>query len=364
MLTAPGGTFGREAYAAPELLLGARASAQTDLYALGVIFWQMLAKKRYFTVPRETSAAAINPEVPAELDAIARKALAVDPSKRFQSAFEFREALLKHLDPMQGPSELRHALTYLNTIKAKRRNEVFQNDIEAAAAFATTSPAAEPSRTKDSQATDVIVPVSRKKERSAMSVLFLVLTASSAIAFFVWLFASEGGEPEPQSTKAAIPREGPVAAGPNEAQESVAKMVSARAEMIAAAPVIAKPPLRHTLQETKVPVSPVKLPTAVKREEPELAEKDWASLAVQLITENDLTGAEDAAQKALQAKPTAGAYALLASCQKKLGKAKAAERTLSLGLSQYPDDRRLRRQQELLQQELLTGPSNVSGISE
>lgn len=89
-------------YAAPELLLGAPASPQSDLYSLGVIAYQMLtgalpygpAATRAMTAGAQRRlhyrpAFELNPEVPAWVDAALARAVAVDPARRYAELSEF-----------------------------------------------------------------------------------------------------------------------------------------------------------------------------------------------------------------------------------------------------------------------------------
>jgi Ca-activated chloride channel family protein len=89
-------------YVAPELLQdrAARPTAQTDIYSLGVIFFQLLTGvlpdhdqcKGHPRLPR-----AINPRVPTELEDICLKALATSPAARYDSAKKLAADLRKVL---------------------------------------------------------------------------------------------------------------------------------------------------------------------------------------------------------------------------------------------------------------------------
>ncbi|AAF73573.1 serine/threonine protein kinase [Chlamydia muridarum str. Nigg] len=112
-MTVPGKIVGTPDYMAPESLLGAEASEKTDIYALGLILYQMLTlsfpyrRKKGRKLPYEDS--ILSPiemapyrEIPPSLSQIAMKAIAVDPVQRFSSVQELRKALQPHL---QGESE-------------------------------------------------------------------------------------------------------------------------------------------------------------------------------------------------------------------------------------------------------------------
>lgn len=52
-LTSPGVLKGRIAYLAPELVAGQRADARTDMFAAGVLLWEMLAGRRLYPAGNE-----------------------------------------------------------------------------------------------------------------------------------------------------------------------------------------------------------------------------------------------------------------------------------------------------------------------
>ena len=98
-LTATREALGTPCYMAPELATGARdADARTDVYGLGAILYELLTGRPPFvgTAPLEvvrmvredapTPPSAINPEVPANLEAVCLRCLEKEPEARFQTA--------------------------------------------------------------------------------------------------------------------------------------------------------------------------------------------------------------------------------------------------------------------------------------
>jgi eukaryotic-like serine/threonine-protein kinase len=91
---------GTHAYMAPEQARGEAWTPATDVFALGVILWELLAGKRLFhRGPPWLAMQAVLEEAPPpladpSLDAIARDALAKDPAKRIPDA----RALLRRLE--------------------------------------------------------------------------------------------------------------------------------------------------------------------------------------------------------------------------------------------------------------------------
>lgn len=96
---------GKPAYMAPELLRQEAYDERADLFALGVVTWEMLCNQRLFARDERhaTMAAVLDAPIPAPSeirsdtnpawDAFFARALARDPARRFPSATELSEAL-------------------------------------------------------------------------------------------------------------------------------------------------------------------------------------------------------------------------------------------------------------------------------
>jgi serine/threonine-protein kinase len=96
-LTASGQVVGTPEYMAPEQIQGLRCTAASDLYALGVVLFEMLtggvpfrgSLTELFMLHAQASAprpSTLNPSVPVTLDALVAKLLAKDPSLRPRDA--------------------------------------------------------------------------------------------------------------------------------------------------------------------------------------------------------------------------------------------------------------------------------------
>jgi serine/threonine protein kinase len=109
--TIPGTTLGSVHYFSPEQAQGLATSPPSDVYSLGLVLFEMLTGTRPFG--GETPAAialarvgapapsprAVNPAVPAEIDAIVVRSLNPDPSARFAEAGAMADALDRCLAP-------------------------------------------------------------------------------------------------------------------------------------------------------------------------------------------------------------------------------------------------------------------------
>ena len=99
------GISGTLCYLAPELLSGGTVSRQTDLFALGVILYEMLAGTNPFTGsdpvlrarglgPQVRPLSSLLPGLPSGIEEAVSRLLAVDPAARYQTAEEAQRALL------------------------------------------------------------------------------------------------------------------------------------------------------------------------------------------------------------------------------------------------------------------------------
>jgi serine/threonine-protein kinase len=95
--------YGTPRYMAPELLRGEPASVRTDIYALGVLLYELLAFRRPHdgdSIPALVRSIVegqvvplrqVAPELPSSIVAVVAKAMAVDPSQRYASVAELIE---------------------------------------------------------------------------------------------------------------------------------------------------------------------------------------------------------------------------------------------------------------------------------
>ena len=103
--TDPGVVKGKFSYLSPEAASGLPVDHRADVFAVGIILWELFTGKRLFygdtdyqTVELVRQAkvpplAPLNPEIDAELEQVVRKALASDPDDRYQNAADLGDAL-------------------------------------------------------------------------------------------------------------------------------------------------------------------------------------------------------------------------------------------------------------------------------
>ncbi len=106
-MTSPGVVFGRYSYLSPEQAKGLPADRRTDIYACGIVLWELLTGRQLFPSagrshqqaltavrnPKVRSPSGLVPGIPEGLDAVVTRALAKDPKDRYQGCREFRSAL-------------------------------------------------------------------------------------------------------------------------------------------------------------------------------------------------------------------------------------------------------------------------------
>lgn len=108
--TRAGTLKGKFSYMSPEQAEGQAIDLRTDIFALGIVLWELLANDRLFVANNELntlrkvrdcqipSLRKINPNIPPELERIVNKALAKDRNLRYQTAAAFHRELSRFLN--------------------------------------------------------------------------------------------------------------------------------------------------------------------------------------------------------------------------------------------------------------------------
>ena len=116
-LTHAGETMGTPEYMAPEQILGETLDGRADLYALGILAYELLTGKPPFTGPNPvtviykqmeedpTPLGQLASDVPVTVENAVLKAMAKDPGLRFESIAQFQEAIEGILAGREEPVE-------------------------------------------------------------------------------------------------------------------------------------------------------------------------------------------------------------------------------------------------------------------
>ena len=107
--TQAGTLKGKFGYMSPEQVEGQTVDRRTDIFALGIMIWEMLANQRLFLANNEINTLRkirecdvprlrdINPNIPLDLDKIVQRALKKDRSERYKTAFDMHRDLQSFL---------------------------------------------------------------------------------------------------------------------------------------------------------------------------------------------------------------------------------------------------------------------------
>ena len=174
--TAPGMLKGKFAYMSPEQARGEAVDARTDIFALGIVLWELLTGGRLFDGDSELAVlraveqsviappSRLNPDVPQDLSDIVMKALARPLPERFQSAFELERALATWV--------LRTAQTMEDTSIALFLQQLYRAEVDADERPGTPAHgAAAVSRVDDELASGDTMAVDRARQHAAAAPL-------------------------------------------------------------------------------------------------------------------------------------------------------------------------------------------------
>lgn len=127
---------GKYSYMSPEQISAKGVDARTDVFALSVVLWEMLAMRRLFSSDNEVETIElvrncrigvrlkdVNKNVDEELEAIVSRGLAKDPRKRFQSAEEFEKDLRRYLSKKFATFTVDELGAFIKTVCARRRED-------------------------------------------------------------------------------------------------------------------------------------------------------------------------------------------------------------------------------------------------
>ncbi len=140
--TKPGIVKGKYSYMSPEQISGKNVDAKTDIFALSVVLWEMLAMKRLFQGDSEVETitlvrncrvpfllSSVNKEVDYELDSIIAKGLMKDPKRRFETAEVFEKELRRYLNKKYPEFTAADLGNFMKKVLSHKRNET-QTDIK------------------------------------------------------------------------------------------------------------------------------------------------------------------------------------------------------------------------------------------
>jgi serine/threonine protein kinase len=204
-ITQVGSVLGTAAYLAPEQARGEEAGPPADLYALGVVTYQLMSgrlpyeaaslselalkQQRELPVPLD----AVNPEVQPTLARAVARALAIEPSARYHDALTMGESLLAGGRGIEPPGGADGATEATNLMTAG------QDETAATSMMARDRTRAGPMQPLPRRArpaerrAPARAPARRRGSRAAPFLLFLGLVVAGLVAILIANSLSGGG---------------------------------------------------------------------------------------------------------------------------------------------------------------------------
>jgi len=130
--TATGILKGKFPYMSPEQAEGEDIDARSDIFALGIVLWELLTDRRLFKGENDVQTqrlvkackvpppSSVNPNLPPELDAIVLKALQRNPDDRYQDALSLRMALEEFALAKKIPASAAHVAAFMQPLYGDR----------------------------------------------------------------------------------------------------------------------------------------------------------------------------------------------------------------------------------------------------
>ena len=126
---------GKYSYMSPEQISGKKCDPRTDVFALSIVLWEMLAMRRLFIADNEIDVIEmvrqcklparlrdLNPSVTEELEMIVLRGLAKDPRKRFESMEALEKILRAHLTKTGSTASASELAAFVRTVLKDRRD--------------------------------------------------------------------------------------------------------------------------------------------------------------------------------------------------------------------------------------------------
>lgn len=137
-MTRPNAVKGKLSYVAPEILRGASASEQSDVFCAGIVLWEALTAKRLFDAPTDVQVMfavheakipplmEARPDIPQALADAVHKALAKEPQSRWASARDMARALVDVMRLSPEPVDTRRIAEVVSVARISRSSLLAQ----------------------------------------------------------------------------------------------------------------------------------------------------------------------------------------------------------------------------------------------
>lgn len=173
--TTAGQIKGKAPYMSPEQALGKTIDRRTDVFAMGIVLYQLATGKHPFRGESDLatlhnilykdapSPRFVDPKFPRPLESVINKALAREPERRFQTAAEMATALQRVFPPTQRPAEVSDVGAFLNSLMGEvgeKRRKALGEALRRADARTTAAVPAESSASNILPLSDLVSEVS------------------------------------------------------------------------------------------------------------------------------------------------------------------------------------------------------------
>ncbi len=238
--TQTGAVKGKATYMAPEQSTRKGVDHRADIFAVGVMLWQAITGTRLWgdltdfeifmrlqtqAIPSPRS---VHADVPADLEAICMRALAIDPNDRFASAADFQTALEEHLEATgirkgfrSSQRELAKTMTALFSVQRAAAKAEIEAEMKKEATAARTGvdlprlgetagePVLENTKSVGSTTTESrrVRASTTSLKRTALLAIGAALAASAAVAVASNRTKSHGAAPPTSASAAAVIKE-------------------------------------------------------------------------------------------------------------------------------------------------------------
>jgi len=199
-------------YMSPEQLRGQPADARSDVWALGIVLYEMTAGARPFTgrTDFELTSAILNDQLPtaadySELRGVTGRCLEKDPERRFQSAAEVREAISVAAHPGVSPRWRHWRLRSPHALAATALLAVTLALVFSVPKLLSLRPGIGPAPATNERMVQEPVVRSQSAEwnsRISPDREWISYISDSDGGQRIWLQRVEGGDPKPLSTAA------------------------------------------------------------------------------------------------------------------------------------------------------------------
>jgi serine/threonine-protein kinase len=236
-MTRTGFNPGTVEYMSPEQIRGLKVDARSDLYSLGVTFYEALSGTLPFSSTDSGSdyevmrghtevppppLRTVRPELEVSVERLIMRSLEKDPANRFQSADQWLAAILEY-ENERGTGSETEVLPGLPTSEANRLTEHIETPHSTSGSVPPVAPALTPPMAQEVPVTQLTQNANAKAGSNrgaliAVAVAFLFIVVAGG-AFLVWQLKGAFGE---TNGSVAVPQASPIVAPPNASTASTA----------------------------------------------------------------------------------------------------------------------------------------------